>query len=108
MISHAMNMVMKTMQNINPGQTPIIVADQPLYAIAKQVQWSWPESHRENKIVVMMVGLNIEMNLLKLLGDWLQDSGWTTARPQAEVTTSGCLDSMLSGSHVMRTGTRIK
>ena len=43
------------------------------------------------------------MNLLKLLGDWLQGSGWTTALVQANITTSGRADSMLAGSHVTRT-----
>ena len=43
------------------------------------------------------------MNLLKLLGDWLRGSGWVTSLIQAEVTTSGMAESMLSGSHVSRT-----
>ena len=55
------------------------------------------------KIVLMMGGLHIEMNLLKLLGDWLCGSGWITSLVQANVTTSGRAESMLSGSHVTRT-----
>ena len=50
-----------------------------------------------------MGGLHIEMNLLKLLGDWLRGSGWITALIQADITTAGRAEAMLSGSHVTRT-----
>jgi hypothetical protein len=103
MISHAMKMVKDAVHHLNPEQIPVIVADQPLYVIAKRVQWFWPETHGEDKMVVMMGGLHIEMNILKLLGDWLRESGWTTALLQAEITTSGRADAMLSGAHVTRT-----
>jgi hypothetical protein len=38
MISHAMNVVKKAVEILNPGQVPIITVDQPLYAVAKQTQ----------------------------------------------------------------------
>ena len=104
MMSHAMQMVTKAIHHLNPTQIPVVVVDQPLYAICKQIQWTWPESHGEDKIVVMMGGLHIEMNLLKLLGDWLSGSGWIASIVQAGITTSGRADAMLKGSHV--TGTR--
>ena len=103
MISHAMKMVTDATKHVNPTQIPVIVADQPLYAIIKQVQWTWPETHGEDKIVAMMGGLHIEMNLLKLLGDWLRGSGWIASLIQADITTSGRAEAMLSGSHVTRT-----
>ena len=33
---------------LNPGQIPVIVCDQLLFAIAKVVQWNWPATHEEN------------------------------------------------------------
>ena len=66
MILHSMNMVKKTVNQLNPGQVPVLTMDQPLYAIAKQIQWNWPETHGEAHIVIMFGGLHIEMNLLKL------------------------------------------
>lgn len=42
MIRHSMDVVKKAVEILNPGQTPIITVDQPLYSIAKQIQWSWP------------------------------------------------------------------
>ena len=103
MISHAMEMVKNATHHLNPEQIPVVVVDQPLYAIAKSVQWTWPVTHGEDKIVVMMGSLHIEMHLLKLLGDWLRESGWTTLLLQAEITTSGRAEAMLSGTQVTRT-----
>ena len=50
----------------------------------------------------MMGGLHIEMNLLKLLGDWLRGSGQVASLIQADIT-SGRAEALLSGSHVTRT-----
>ncbi len=103
MILHGMNVIKAAINHLHPGQIPVIALDQPLYSLAKQVQWSWPGSHGEDKIVIMMGGLHIEMNLLKLLGDWLQGSGWTTAVMQANITSTGWAESLLSDTPVTRT-----
>ena len=41
-IKHAMEKIRDTVAFLNPGQTPVLAADQPLYALAKQIQWQWP------------------------------------------------------------------
>ena len=79
--------------------------DQPLYAIAKQIQWLKPNAFGEAKYVVIMGGLHIEMNVMKLLGDFLNflnGSGWTSILVQSEVTSSGRADAILKGSHITR------
>lgn len=76
--------------------------DQPLHSIAKQSQLTWPDSFGEDKFVVVMGGLHIEMNVMKLLGDILTGSRWATILVQSEVTTSGRADAILKGSHVTR------
>ncbi len=103
MILHAIHIISTAVRHLNPGQIPVVVVDQLLYAIAKQLQWSWPESHGEEKVVMMMGGLTIEMNWLKLLEDWIDGSGWTSSLVQADVTTAGRTDAMLTGAHVTRT-----
>jgi hypothetical protein len=102
-ILHAMNAVKRTVQFLNPGQTPVLACDQPLYALAKKIQWQWPEKHGEQKLVVMLGGLHIEMAALRALGDWLEGSGWTSAIAQANVASAGTADSFLKASHVSRT-----
>ena len=51
----------------------------------------------------MMGGLHIEMGALRLIGDWLENSGWTSALVQADITTAGKADAMLKASHITRT-----
>jgi len=54
-----------------------------LYALSRQIQWSWPASHGEDQFVVMFGGLHIELAALKALGNLLENSGWTGAPIQA-------------------------
>ena len=41
-IWHSMDIVKAAIQHLNPGQMPVLAADQPLYARAKEIQWTWP------------------------------------------------------------------
>ena len=45
-------------------------------------------------------GLHIEMAILRCLGHWLENSGWTSALVKANVSTSGTADAVLKASHV--------
>ena len=83
---HLMNVVRKAVQRRNSGQ--------PLYAIAKQIQWKWPEMYGEDKFAVMFG------DTLRIRGDWLQGSAWIEALVQAEITTAGTADSFLRAAHV--------
>ena len=102
LIKHAMILIKKSIESINPGQIPVLAMDQPLYAIAKEIQWSWPDELGEHSFVVMLGGLHIEMSALRLLGDLLRGSGWTHLLVAANVTSSGIADSLLKCSHVTR------
>ena len=51
---------------LNPGQIPVVAMDQPLYAVAKQIQWK--DSYREQKLVIIFGGLHIETVFLKVIG----------------------------------------
>jgi len=42
------------------------------------------------------------MAALKVLGDWLEDSGWIEALVQANVASAGTAESFLKASHVKR------
>ena len=43
MILHTMNLVQKAANHVNKGKIPVITADQPLFAIAKLIQWRLKE-----------------------------------------------------------------
>ena len=80
-----------------------MACDCPIFAKAKFIQWTWPTTHGEDKFVVMFGGLHLEMGMWNMLGDYLADSGWTTALTDAGVATAGIADSLLKASHLTRT-----
>ncbi|CAB1455649.1 unnamed protein product [Pleuronectes platessa] len=97
-----MGKIRETTAFLNPGQTPVVAADQPLYALAKQIQWQWPEEYGEDMFVVMFGGLHIEMAALKSKGTLLKDSGWTSCLDEAAVASSGSAESFLTASHITK------
>ena len=102
-IIHTMNISKNCIQRLNPGQTPVIAMDQPLFAVAKQIQWHWPEHYGEKYFVIMFGGLHIEMDFMKAIGSWLCDSGWTIALTDAGVASPGSAESFLKASKITRT-----
>ena len=103
MIKHSFCVIKSAVEHLNPGQIPVITFDQPLYALAKQIQWKWPDDYGEDKFVIMFGGLHIEMAALKAVGDWLKGSGWVQTLVQTGITTVGTADSFLRAAHVTRT-----
>ena len=101
-LMHAMKKIGDTVAFLNPGQTPVIAADQPLYALLKQIQWEWSE-YGEDKFIKMFGGLHIEMAALKSIGTLLEDSGWISAIVAGGVASSGTAESFLTASSVTRT-----
>ncbi|KAH3859846.1 hypothetical protein DPMN_102667 [Dreissena polymorpha] len=74
-----MDKVKDTIAFLNPGQVVILTADQLLYALAKQIQWRWPDKFGEDKIVMMFGGLQIEMAALNYRNVFA--SKWMDGRP---------------------------
>ena len=104
MMKHAMIIAKDGIAFLNPGQTPVLGADQPLYSILKQLQWQFPDSGLgEDSFFVMMGGLHIEMAFQEMLGKWLGGSGWDVKLSEAGVFTAGRAHSALGASNVKRT-----
>ena len=103
MLRHGMDIVKNVVDVLNPGQVSIITADQPLYALCKQIQWRCPGCYGEDHFIVIFGGLHIKLNALKVLGDLFDSSGWTGALTQANIASSGTADSYLKVSHVTHT-----
>ena len=80
-----MDIIRRPSWYLNLGQIPIITVDQPLFAIAKQIPWTW-DNYDESQFIIILGGLHIAMTALKCLGKFLLGSGWTTALTQAGVT----------------------
>ena len=67
MIKHSIDVINAAVQHLKPGQVTVISADQPLYAMAKQIQWTWSYTHGEDSFVIMFGGLHIEMAVLTVI-----------------------------------------
>lgn len=103
MIKHGMDVIREATSFLNPGQIPVVALDQPLFALAKSVQWKWPDKYGEDKYVIMFGGLHLEMALWSTVGDLLEGSGWTNILTDADVASSGVADGFLKASHLTRT-----
>ena len=91
-----MDKISDTVAFLNPGQVPVIAADQPIYVVAKQIQWYWPQQYGEDKLVIMFGGFHIELAALRSIG-------WTGALFEAGVASSGNAESFLSAASITRT-----
>ena len=104
MALHAMKAIQKAVAFLCPNQTPVATADQPLYTIAKKLQWRFPNSEiGENSFLVMLGAMHTEKMLWGVSGNWLDGSGWTTALTNSGVTTSGKAESFIGVHHICRT-----
>ncbi len=58
MVKHAMSFLQQVTNRLNPGQIPVMAFDQPLYTLAKSVQWLWPDIFGEKRFIEMFGGLH--------------------------------------------------
>ena len=72
MMRHSTDVVKTAVRFLNPDQFPVIALDQPLYALAKIIQWNWPSVYGKDHFVIMLGGLHIEMATLKAVGNFLK------------------------------------
>lgn len=103
MICHSLDIIKACVDHLNYGQIPVVAMDQPLYAVAKQIQWNFPEKYGERQVVIMFGGLHIEIAFLKAIGGWLEGRRWTAALTEANIASAGTADSFLKATNVTRT-----
>ena len=99
MIKHGIDVLSEITNHVNPGQVPVMTVDQPLFAIAKKIQWKWPDTYGEKHLVVLLGGLHIEMNVLSLMGTFLEGSDRSHVLTRAEVMTEGRVAGVIKGSN---------
>ena len=88
-IKHVVEVVMAAVQHLNPGQTPVL---------AIEVQCTFPDRYGEANFVPMLEELEIEMAVMKMHGDWLNGSSWTTI-VRSGMASSGVADSFLKNQN---------
>jgi hypothetical protein len=82
-----MDVIKLSVNHLNPGQVPVIAIDQPLYAVAKEIQWKMIDNYGEDKVNAQ----------------WLENSGWTADLVDANVATPGTAESFIKVSSITRT-----
>ena len=68
-----MKLVAKLTNHLNPDQTSVMTADKPVFTIAKQLQWQYPE--RFDQMFIMLGPLHIKMAFMSAIGDWITGNG---------------------------------
>ena len=87
MIRHSMDIVKAAVQHLNPGQTPVLAADQPVY------------THGEGQVVIIFGGDGHTEVAWRLAG-----RQWLDERPdKADIASSGTANSFMHASHVTKT-----
>ena len=101
---HAMKVFCQAINYLNPGQTLVMVADQPLFTLAKKLQWKFPQTQLgEDSFLVILGPMHTEKMLWSVSGDWLDGSGWTTAITNSGISSSGKAQSFIGVHHICRT-----
>ena len=96
-------MLKHTTEYLNPGQIPVLTVDQPLYALAKKIQWEIGGDLAEDRFVAMLAPFHTEDKSLKVVGQFLDESGWLSPLVQSGVATSGRAEGIEKVSHITRT-----
>ena len=92
LVCHAMK-IKKPTEFPNPGQPAVMASDQPIYVVAKQLQWM--DLHpdiSEQHLFVLFCGLHLEKVFLRLVGDVLKNSKWSQVLVHADIFASGVAD----------------
>ena len=76
LLKHSMLFVKAAIEFLNPGQTPVLGADQPISAVYKQLQIQYHVLLGEDKFVIMMGGLHVQDKSNLMLGKLIRGSGW--------------------------------
>ena len=61
---HCMNIISNTINTLNPGQIPVDTADQPIFALTKELMIRFPDKFVPHKYICLFGSLHIEKSLL--------------------------------------------
>lgn len=95
MVRHVMDLIGAITLYLNKDQIPVVCGDQPLFTMAKIVQWNWPEIYGERKFVILFAPFHIEQGFLKVLGQFMEGSGWLSIVSGSGITTTGSAESLM-------------
>ena len=77
---HVMLLNMRYTKYLNPSQTAVSCSDQPLYALKKVIQWSYPEIFPEKDFFAFLGPMHIEQAALSAHGQLIRGTGLDTKK----------------------------
>lgn len=103
MIAKIMLLSKAVTEALNPGQTPWLETDEPLYRKAKRIQQKYVEELGEKELLLTMGPLHKEKMLWNASGELTHGSGYTSVLAASGICTSGTADAIESVSNILRT-----
>ena len=91
--------IKKTVEFLNPGQTPVDVYDQPVYALTKEIQWRYPKEFGNTLYFSLFGGLHIEKILLIIHGELVKGSGLNKVLSASNISMIGT-EAMINVNHI--------
>ena len=71
---HCMEIIKQTIAYLNPGQTPVVVCNQPVFALIKEIQWGYPETFGSSSYLCLFGGVHFKQCMLTIHGDLIKGS----------------------------------
>ena len=73
---HSMKILRDTTKHLNPNQSIVMVADQSFFALAKKIQWKFPQTKFVRESFLVILGLmHTKKMLWSVSADWFDCSG---------------------------------
>ncbi|KAK3909702.1 Cis-prenyltransferase 4, chloroplastic [Frankliniella fusca] len=104
MMYHGMRLVRDLVNHLNKGQVPVLCVDQPLYKLARLIQWNSPSDGplAENNFFVLLGPFHIEKAFLSVIGQFAENSGWKTVMRSSGIMTESAAESILKVYNVTK------
>ena len=99
---HCVDIISKTINVINPGQTPVDVCDQPVCALTKQIQWKFPARFGNFSYFSLFGGLHVEKSLLTVHGEFIKGSDLPELLGQSNLSITGIENTTVDVNHIKR------
>ena len=99
---HVMLLNMRYTKYLNPSQTAVSCSDQPLYALKKVIQWSYPEIFPEKDFFAFLGPMHIEQAALSAHGQLIRGTRLDTIIDNSVLTTIGLETSLCDANSIKK------
>ena len=97
-----MNIISDTINTLNPGQIPVDTADQPIFALIKELIIRFPNKFGPDKYFCLFGPLHIDKSWLIICGQVVKGSGLDEIISTCELSIVGA-DSLVTVNDIKRT-----